>query len=237
MNRVARWRCWLASILMGQRPGTVRAVFVPAGTAGWKRWWYRIRPPSGPPSPPVRMPPIRRFMDTPDNELGVAVPMQHLLTAGDDAVVVLTSCVAYTTGFSLGAGIRRKHDPEPVPLPSMRREPDEMKLDVGVRFSDGRESTSTGYTMHQQIRSYMDDFAAGQDPPEPAGPVIGMHGGGGGGRRWDLNFWVWPLPPDGPLTITCHWPGGGVPDGSVEIDGSAIRRAGQRSQKLWVGND
>jgi hypothetical protein len=48
-----------------------------------------------------------------------------------------------------------------------------------------------------------------------------------------MRYWVWPLPPDGPVTITCNWPAGGIPGGVVEVDGSAIRRAGRSSENLW----
>lgn len=228
MNWTARWRWWLASVLMGRRPMTIRAVFVPANTPRWKRWWYRwlyrLQPASGYAPLPGTPPPVRTWPEIPDDELGVAVPMQHVMASVDEVVIVLTNCVAYTTGFQLGVGIRKKRAPGPI---RYRRgphtEPPEMSLDVGIRFSDGRESTRRGWGPGPILKD-----------AEPAGPVIGRRSGGGGGRHWDMNFWVGPLPPDGPLTITCRWPVGGIPDGSVEVDGSAIREAGERSQKLWT---
>ena len=35
----------------------------------------------------------------------------------------------------------------------------------------------------------------------------------------DMSYWIYPLPPDGPMTTTCKWPAGGVPDAVVEVDG------------------
>ena len=229
MNRIARWRLWLASVIIGQQRRSVRFVFVPSGTP----WWKRFRPPTGYAPLPGSQPPILRLLTTPEDELGVAVPMQHLLASGDEAVVVLTTCVAYTTGFLLGVGIRKKREPDPVPFPPRHYEPIEMSMGLGISFSDGRASATSPTGVQEQVMSYTSAYAAGENPPEPEGPVIGRLGGGGGGRRWDMNFWVWPLPPDGPMTITCRWPARGLPEGSVEVDGLAIRRAGEASRKLW----
>jgi len=229
MNTIARWRLWLGNLIMGN-PRAVRAVFVPPGTPRWKRYLYRFgraSTPAMPNRPFVRQP----WMSPPEDELGVAVPVQQVLTAGEEAVVVLHSCVAYTTGFQLGVGIRRKNEPPPLTNPRMHREMPEMSLEVGVRFADGRE-TSRDHEAAQR-RAFFDAVAAGSDPPLPPGPMIGSGGGGGGGRRWDWTYWIWPLPPDGPMTVIARWPAGRVPDGEVRVDGSAIRRAGARSEKLW----
>ena len=42
---------------------------------------------------------------------------------------------------------------------------------------------------------------------EPEGPVLWGMGGGGGGGSWRQDFWVWPLPPSGPL----RWRASGRP--------------------------
>ena len=235
MNRVARWRMWLGSWIMGRRPHSIRAVFIPAGTPWWKRQLYRVRPPQPPPRPPdfdARMRRFHRRVAPPEDELGVAVPVQHVLAATEASVVGLTYCVAYSTGFQLGVGIRHRREPaRPAGVP---HEPPEMMLVVGVRFADGRESYREGRGPTPEMRSYLEAVAAGQEPPEPPGPTIGPMSGGGGGRRWDQQYWVYPLPPDGPVTITCRWPAGGIPEGQVEIDGAAIRRAGEQSERLWT---
>lgn len=229
MNRVAGWRIWLGNWIIG-RPRVSRAIFVPAGTPRWKRYLYRFR------KPPVTAMPGRPFarqpwMSPPEDELGVSVPVQQLLTAGEEAVVVLRSCIAYTNGFQVGVGIRRKNEPPPFSNPRLHREMPEMSLEVGVRFADGRETSPARDA--EQRRAFFEAFAAGSDPPLLAGPMIGASGGGGGGRSWDWTYWIWPLPPDGTMTVVARWPAGRVPDGEVQIDGSAIRLAGKRSEKLW----
>ena len=229
MNRIARWRILLGGWILGN-PRSVRAVFVPPGTPRWKRYLYRFRrpyPSAMPARPFVRQP----WMSPPEDELGVAVPVQQVLTAGEEAVVVLSSCVAYTSGFQLGLAIRKKHEPPPLADPRLHREMPEMSLEVGVRFADGRETSPARDA--EQRKAFFEAVAAGSDPPLPPGPMIGSGGGGGGGRTWNWTYWIWPLPPDGPMTVVARWPAGRVPDGEVQVDGSVIRRAGERSEKLW----
>jgi hypothetical protein len=59
------------------------------------------------------------------------------------------------------------------------------------------------------------------------------HGGGGGGRRWDQDYWVSPLPPRGDLTFACEWPAKGVSFRRVDIDAGEILEAVPRAQNLW----
>ena len=81
--------------------------------------------------------------------------------------------------------------------------------------------------------AYYTAWREGLEPEVPLGPVIGHGSGGGGGKRWDCDYWVWPLPPDGPLTVSCEWLAAGVELSSTEVDGGAIRRAGASSKGLW----
>ena len=172
----------------------------------------------------------------PEDELGVGVPLQARIASGPDAVVVLNGCVAFTTGFQLWVGIRRREEPPPIPDPRARRgpyEPVEMSLALGVRFVDGRSTSGSGRGLGHEASSYWKAWSEGKEPAVPVGPIVGASGGGGGGRRWDMHYWVWPLPPDGPMTITCEWPLGGIASGEVVVDGTRIRQAGEVSEKLW----
>jgi hypothetical protein len=182
-----------------------------------------------------------RWLAPPDNEVGVGLAgVQGVLAETDASAVVLTHCVAYTNGFALGIGIRHRVEPErprSANPQAMRipHEPPEMSLTLTIRFADGRESQGAGGRgMPAQLRSALESTDLDAEPPEPAGPLISGIGGGGGGRRWDQQYWVSPLPPDGPMRVSCQWPAGGIPDGQIELDGAAIRRAGEGSQKLWA---
>lgn len=93
-------------------------------------------------------------------------------------------------------------------------------LRLGVMFSDGHRAATTG----------------GHPWPHDADAdrlVLLSDGGGGGGRRWDANFWVYPLPPGGPVTLVVSWPKYDVAETRAELDGAAIREAAGRAVILW----
>ncbi|KJE19767.1 hypothetical protein FF36_05966 [Frankia torreyi] len=48
-----------------------------------------------------------------------------------------------------------------------------------------------------------------------------------------LRYWLWPLPPDGPLTFVAEFLARGLPESRVTVDGAAIRAAAGRAVDLW----
>jgi hypothetical protein len=97
-------------------------------------------------------------------------------------------------------------------------------LRLGVQFADGAKATNLG----------MPFFPQGPDE-RPRGPILMPRGGGGGGRRWDVSFWLWPLPPRGQLTLVCEWPARAVELTRVEIDAGTLIEAAERAAPLWPG--
>jgi hypothetical protein len=163
------------------------------------------------------------------------VPVEKVLARSPDAVVAVVGSLAYPMGFefSVGAVLRigRQHRPmvglgvhhwpgqdsdEPLP--------DEF-LRVGVRFSDGRVATN------------VDRRAFGPSESAPTGPMLMPGGGGGGTRRYDMTYWVWPLPPPGPLTFVCEWPAFAIPESHVDIEAQLILDAAVRAIQVWPEDD
>jgi hypothetical protein len=113
----------------------------------------------------------------------------------------------------------RLYGSEPTPL--IR---DRVYRSPRVEFADRRKATNVDFPW----------FAHRPDErKEPEGPVLIEHGGGGSDTRFEQGFWVWPLPPPGPLAFVCEWPSQSVPLTRVEIDASRIAEASKRAEVLW----
>jgi hypothetical protein len=69
------------------------------------------------------------------------------------------------------------------------------------------------------------------EPPQP--PVVMHRGGGGGGDSFNMQYWMWPLPPAGPLTVVSEWPAYDVPETRVVIDATELRARAGESEAIW----
>lgn len=159
----------------------------------------------------------------PENELGVPVPLRLVLARTEAVAVAIIGAVAYSTGFTVRLVISTH--------PSLARKPGERpffmrpvgggegQLRFGVAFPDGRKATNEGP----------------RRPPgdEPPAITLTQQGGSGGGLTWDGSWWIYPIPPAGPLTFALEWPARDVPEQTHEIDGSPVAEAAQRAEQLW----
>jgi hypothetical protein len=160
-----------------------------------------------------------RRMNKPENELPVALPMNRLLSRTPDLAVALLRLQAYTTGvaFELVARARGLDDPA-----ADNRLGDifwgrsgNTRFLLGVQFADGRRASSLPF-------------------PGRSGEIVFHQGGGSGGETAvDQEWWLSPLPPEGPLLVVARCPEIGLEETVVELDGTAIRRAGESATVLW----
>jgi hypothetical protein len=152
------------------------------------------------------------------------------LVVGRSGGVALTvgAIRAYRTGFQFtvtgllrtpsaatrdGRGWRQRVDVELGPLAT-------EFCQVGVQFSNGRSAAN----LHWR-------------PPAtssaPVGPLLVALEGGGAGRRFDMDYWVCPLPPPGPVTFVCAWPMHGLPETRTTVDAGLILDAAARCIEFW----
>jgi len=152
------------------------------------------------------------------------VPWEVMLARTGQAAVAVGGLHAYPNGFEFTVHARLRREDEPRPgVPGLfgrhgwRREPNEG-LRLGVMYADGRRAAAPG----------------GCPRPDDAGQlVLQENGGGGSARTWDGNFWLSPLPPEGPVTFVVSGPEHGVTETRAELDGATIREAAGRAVMLW----
>ena len=186
-----------------------------------------FEPPPAPPEPPARHRNPEWF-GPPENVVGVTVPLDLTLARTDKLALAVPAATAYPNGieFEVVLLVREQfRDPfewHPFHASMRGAEFSPKTLRLGVQFADGQKATS------------VDTPFFPRDPDErPSGPLLMPRGGGGGGRRWDVSFWLWPLPPPGSLALVCEWPARDIALTRVEVDNEQLLGASQRAAPLW----
>ena len=99
---------------------------------------------------------------------------------------------------------------------------EQIRLQFGLLFADGRRGA---------IGQVAPAF---QREAPPTGELWLAPGRSGGSpQRCDREFWVYPLPPEGPVTFIASWPQYGVSEARVQVEAALIRLAAERATMLW----
>ena len=161
----------------------------------------------------------KRREGPPENEIPGPLDWTGLLGGGPDFAVILVSAAAYSTGLRLDVGIRAR---VAVPgeelfdaIDDTSNRPD--RLILAVEFADGRTTTT-----NQPVRHLAPDT-----------PSLRLDGAWGSDRWIDLTMFLHPLPPPGPLTALCSWPGHGIATTRTVLDSTSAHTAAQQVQQLW----
>jgi hypothetical protein len=185
--------------------------------------------PEPPPQPPRPAQP--EWVGPPSGTLPGVVALELVLARSQLAAVCVTRISAYPTGFVFDlltvsdADAGEDLDPHLMAF-RHRRGPaggDGWQLRLGVQFSNGAKATNVGAAP---------GFAGGDEKPQ--GPVLHSQGGGGGPGGWRFGYWVWPLPPVGPLAFVCEWPAASIPLTRHEIDAELVLAAAARAQEIFA---
>lgn len=190
------------------------------------------REPHDPPEPdpaPMRLP---EWFGPPTGVVPGSSTQRAVLCRTDRVILVVGGFDVYPTGLEFTIDLRLRTDPEtmmfdipfelharPGRRPMTDPLPDEF-LRLGFEFSDG--SIWTNFTPV--------DLRPDRDPPDRV--IIGR-GGGGGSDGWRMRYWMWPLPPEGDLTVFAEWPLFDVAETSAVLDATAIRRAVADAEVIW----
>jgi hypothetical protein len=166
-----------------------------------------------------------------DAVIPASVPAEVVLIRTEQVAVAVGSVRAHPNGFEFTLHIRLRREAESSGAghsdPFERHRPrrgtqwNDDQLRLGVLYADGRRAATTG--VHYRPPDDDDD-----------GRLVLQQGGGGGSScSQDWDFWVHPLPPDGPVTLVGSWVEHGIAESSAELDGTAIRAAAGRVVTLW----
>lgn len=165
-------------------------------------------------------PDFLRRVNAPENEIPVALPQNLLLARTDDLAIALVGIQAYTTGLAFDLAVRARegaveHLAHTLNELFWERRASGPSFLLGVEFPDGRRASS------------------GPIPGRTGDLIFHQGGGGGGSTSIDQSWWLSPLPPEGPLRFVVRCPEIGIPETVAELDGAAIRRAGESATVLW----
>jgi hypothetical protein len=185
------------------------------------------------PQPPPSEPVWRRRPEWMRSEavIPASVPAEVVLIRSEQVAVAIGSVRAYPNGFEFTVHIRLRAEAEPGSPghfdPFERHQPrqgaqgNDDQLRLGILYADGRRAATTG--VHHRPA----------DDEEDAHLVLQQGGGGGSRYSQDWDFWVHPLPPDGPVILVASWAKHGIGESRAELDGAAIRGAAGRVMTLW----
>ena len=182
------------------------------------------------PAPEPETPRRHHPWEPPEADLPGIVPIDALLLGQTDQVdVAVTGLSAFSAGTEIfvTARIRPSADRPEEHLPGGPRDlaASRQSLRFGLQFADGGKAVGR---------------AGGRRPDhdsEPAGPVLYPFAGGGGPHSFVSRWWMWPLPPAGPLEFVCEWPAFGLAESRTGIDAQLILEAARRSIRLWPENE
>jgi hypothetical protein len=172
----------------------------------------------------------------PEDELGRTIPLDRVIARSEIGAVAVSHAVVYSTGVSFdfvarARGLSQSKANRLMHEQHMFEEEDlpDSLLRIGFEFADGRRASNLGWRAHRRLMTL---------DTEPEEPVLMPHAGGGGnsgGGDVSLRpgYWLWPLPPSGPLRISCEWPVVRIPLTTIEVDGGALAEAAAKRIDLF----
>jgi hypothetical protein len=173
------------------------------------------------PFPRYRLP---RWLAPPAGVVPALVDCSFVIARSDRAAIAVSRIAAFADSFEvdlivLVADGRDELDPFGWMTPGETASSDALRFCIG--FADGTCAANSTPDRHAFV---MD---------RPTQPVLRERGGGGGGDRYDQHYWVWPLPPAGPMTFACEWSAAGITRTHHEIDAALVIEAAARAEVVF----
>lgn len=185
------------------------------------------------------------WQGAPDDVLPGVVPVELILGRSESTVVMLTGMRAFPTGLGMRLGVRvrgrvhrRDVHGEVFDGPyahDMNVEWQAGRLKWGFELADGRRATNVDLPLGHALPDEPGPprFVPYFPVSKPDRPVLVGGGGGGSERSVDRDYWLWPLPPPGPLRVACQWLDQGIELAIQDLDTESLLEAAARAQPIW----
>jgi len=159
-------------------------------------------------------------MSPPENELPVNLPLTVVLARTPDAAVALTGVRVYSAGVSLHLSVRVRVRRGAIAMSDLHQ--------LLWRHGEGPPALLLGLELPDGGR--VDNIARHGPMPD----VVFTQGSGSGNElSVDQEWWLSPLPLDGPITVVVRCAELGIGETRTEFDGSVLRRAAEDVVELW----
>jgi hypothetical protein len=164
--------------------------------------------------------------------VGGVVPLELVVAKSDMAAITVESLTVFPDGFSfiLHGSLHRFTDPSNRLVAwhdqSMGRGTEAGKpvppdfLRVGLVWPGGVRVTN------------LDRWGLGAEVSKAAYGFEVDHSSSSGRKRTD-EYWAWPVPKDGILTIVVSWPAFRIQETKVEVEASLLASAAHRAHPVW----
>ena len=178
------------------------------------------------PPTPAQLADFRRRMGPPDNEVPGALAWVAVLGRTDDVAVALVGAAVYSSGLRLDIAVRSR-GAGAWPVMDGLHGAGRDKLLLGVEYPDGRTASNAG--------AFASPWPLPEVPDDEPSLTVGSSSATDG--TVDAAFYLCPVPPAGPLTVVCAWPGRGITETRTTLDASGLVTAPAQVQQLWPPQD
>jgi hypothetical protein len=173
----------------------------------------------------------------PENVVPAVAPLGVDVGTNDEVAMAITHLTVYPTGFGFGFTALTKEDPGVVCADELEvardaeEDPVGLQFHLGVEFADGRREDTLKHWIS------INHAGASNRMHLPSDPLTEISvrplGASANDRSYSGSIWVWPLPPEGPLTFWVGWPAAGLPSRPTVIDASMVLDAVGAATTLW----
>jgi hypothetical protein len=179
----------------------------PRSDAGWEQHRQHRTGQSGPPR----------------DEVGVLALASFVLARTDEVAVALRGVTAYSDGLVLSVAVlfadEQKAEDLAWSLQEFGRSPGRFRL--GCAYADGRRAT-TGKSDSPDVETLGD-----------VTPQLVLLDSTAHSLIWTGDYWLHPLPPEGPLVLGCRWPDRRIPETLAQLEAEPLLEAADSSRPVW----